>query len=705
MTRVMLVGNPNAGKTSLFNRLTGARQKVGNWPGVTVERKEGWLNLGTDRIQLIDLPGIYSLELSHPTQDEALSCQQLAEGQFDWLINIVDATHLERHLYLSIQLRELNRPMLVVINMLDKARQAGLQLDLAELEARLGCPVLAISANTGEGLVPLQQALREPPVMRPFRLPLPAALEQALSVAPELSLAQRLVRLEAEQPGQEWGLQLADARYQFILQLLADCEQRSEQSLFSDRLDAWVLHPVAGWLIFFAALYALFFCAIEVSGIFIDAFDGLAESLFVRGLDSLLAGWGLSEGLRLWTLGLGSGLQLVASFIPVIGCLYLGLAFLEDSGYMARAALLMDRSMSRLGLSGKAFVPLILGFGCNVPAVMACRTLPVLRQRILVGLMVPFMSCGARLAVYALFVATFFPEQGIWVVLALYLTGILCAVLTAWIAQLLWPEQQPEALLLDLPAYHLPKARNLLQSAWNNIQQFAVGAGKLIILVVLGLSLLQRLDESGQWRATNDPAHSLLASTAKRVTPVFEPMGLSHDNWPAVVGLLTGVLAKEVVVGTLRSLYEPVNATDAPYEFKADLAQAWHSIADNSRALLERLNPWGEPAETETPLAAMKSLFGSGAAVFAYLVFILLYCPCVATLAALSRELGKAWMWCSFVWSTLLAYVLAICCYQLARAQFIGPLWLIAGLVGFLWLIRWSLNLTRRENVTDASAR
>lgn len=704
MTRIMLVGNPNAGKTSLFNRLTGARQKVGNWPGVTVERKQALLTLNQQSVQLIDLPGIYSLEVAQPTQDEAVSCQQLQAGQFDLLLNIVDAMHLERHLYLTLQLRELGHPMLLVLNMIDKAEQSGLQIDIAQLEQQLGCPVIALSASTGQGLAELKQALTCPVRMNPWQFSLPEDLAQVLAQQPASTVAQKLVELERQQPEQEWGLRLADCRYQWILTLLDACERRTLQSVASDRLDRWILHPVVGWLMFIAALYALFFCAIELSAIFIDAFDGLAESLFVRGLDSVLASLGVPEAVRLWTLGLGSGLQLVASFIPVIGFLYLGLAFLEDSGYMARAALLMDRSMSRLGLSGKAFVPLILGFGCNVPAVMACRTLPLLQQRILVGLMVPFMSCGARLAVYALFAATFFPEQGIWLVLALYLIGILCAVLTAWLAKFWWPSLEQEPLLLDLPAYHWPKWRNLWLSAWNNIQQFALGAGKLIVLVVLGLSLLQRLDDSGQWHATSDPAHSLLAHTARQLTPVFEPMGLAHDNWPAVVGLLTGVLAKEVVVGTLRSLYEPADVQHEPYQWRADLRQAGQSIVDNAQALATKLNPWGQAAPQEAPLDAMKSLFGSPAAVFAYLVFILLYSPCIATLGALGRELGQGWMLASFIWSTSLAYWLATLCYQLAQLHYGWITGLLLAPILFIAMVRYGLAYARRNDVTDATA-
>jgi len=394
--------------------------------------------------------------------------------------------------------------------------------------------------------------------------------------------------------------------------------------------------------------------------------------------------------------GLGSGIQLVATFIPVIGFLFLCLSMLEDSGYMSRAAFVVDRLMSKLGLPGNAFVPLIVGFGCNVPSVMASRTLGRDSDRLLTIAMAPFMSCGARLTVYALFAAAFFPNNGQNIVFLLYLLGIGMAVLTGWVfrKQIFAAEMTPS--FQEMPAYHLPVVRNILLTTWFRLRAFVFRAGKTIVLVVIALSFLNSLGTDGSFGHANTDK-SALSVVGKTITPLFVPIGLSRDNWPATVGLFTGLFAKEAVVGTLDALYSGSEIVDlnAPPDINAAVQAAFMSIVINISELLGHLgDPLGldmgdlgdqaKMAEVQgvntSTLTNMASLFGSQLAAFSYLVFILLYAPCVAVLGAIAKEAGWRWMALVFCWSTGLAYVTASTVYQLgsfsAHPLFSG-LWLL----------------------------
>lgn len=687
MKKVALLGNPNCGKTTLFNLLTGGRQKVGNWPGVTVEKKAGFFSLEALDYELIDLPGVYSLSEDFKALDEKIAQEYLQQGESDLVINVIDASNIERSLVLTQQLLERDIPTLVVANMLDVAAQQGLIVNTRELSARLGVPVIDMVAARRIGIAELHLALAAEE---------DSAKDEHLTKEPRRSamsadLSQQRIELEDEEA--------LVRRYSKSRQLLDGVVEVSlGADSTSERIDALVLNRWLGFPLFLLMIYLMFAVAVNLGAVFIDFFDILFAAVLIDGSRWLLDSLGAPAMLStLIADGLGGGITLVATFIPVIGFLYLCLSFLEDSGYLARAAFVVDRLMASIGLPGTAFVPLIVGFGCNVPAVMAARTLSRDSDRLMTIAMAPFMSCGARLTVYALFAAAFFPSNGQNIVFGLYLLGIGLAVFTGWVfrRQLFSDEISPS--FQEMPAYHLPIARNIMITTWFRLRGFIVRAGKTIVAVVVALSFLNSIGSDFSF-GNEDSERSLLSVIGKSITPVFTPMGIGEDNWPATVGLFTGMFAKEAIVGTLDALYSPEGpspANSAP-DLSAALQEAVASIGSELFALGETFaDPLGisigdvsdresvaqaQEVKTET-LNNMAQLFPSAFAAFCYLVFVLLYAPCVAVLGAVAKEAGWPYMLLIFSWSTGLAYAVATTLYQIgtfaAHPQFSG-VWILA---------------------------
>ena len=675
---IALIGNPNCGKTTLFNNLTGAHQKVGNWPGVTVEKKSGTMMLGDQSVEVVDLPGIYSLEQDYLGLDEIIARDFLRQESYDLVINIIDATNLERNLVLTQQVLEASQNVVVALNMVDVAHQNGVEIDVVALSKKLGVMVVPIVASRGTGVDGLKFYMQE---------------SLTAGKKPETERSVEFSHDTDEATGDK-----LIRRYHTAKRLVDGVMLMTpvEHSL-TEQIDRWVLNRWLGIPFFLFMMYAMFTVAISFGAVFIDFFDILFGVVFVDSSRWLLTWSGFPEWLVvLLADGLGSGIQLVATFIPVIGFLFLCLSILEDSGYMSRAAFVVDRLMSKLGLPGNAFVPLIVGFGCNVPSVMAARTLGRDSDRLLTIAMAPFMSCGARLTVYALFAAAFFPNNGQNIVFLLYLLGIGMAVLTGWVfrKQIFAAEMTPS--FQEMPAYHLPVIRNILLTTWFRLRAFVFRAGKTIVLVVIALSFLNSIGTDGSFGHANTDK-SALSVVGKAITPLFVPIGLSRDNWPATVGLFTGLFAKEAVVGTLDALYSGSEMIDlnAPPDINAAVQAAFMSIVTNVSELLGHLgDPLGldmgdlgdqaKMAEVQgvntSTLTNMASLFGSQLAAFSYLVFILLYAPCVAVLGAIAKEAGWRWMALVFCWSTGLAYVTASTVYQLgsfsAHPLFSG-LWLL----------------------------
>ncbi len=711
-----LIGNPNCGKTTLFNRLTGSQQITGNWPGVTVKQTTGYFELNQYRYNVIDLPGVYSLEqASHSGLDEHVARQYLQTDSPDLIINVVDATSLERQLFLTAQLLHIGLPIVVVLNRMDLLKERHLQINVDKLSQKLGCPVIPISAYYNKGVERLKQQLpnlvQHPPKSLDLHLPKPLqqsvlniqkietattcwqALQYLVTPSKAPKAIQALCHTEKQhleiQFKEALALIIADLYFQFAHDAAHACQNHTNQFTRSttDRLDQWLLHRYLGMPIFLGIMYLVFALSIAIGNTFLDFFDLGAQALFVDGSTA----WLTSIHAPDWVIfflaqGIGSGLQVVATFIPVIGALFLMLSIMEETGYMQRAALVMDNLMRHLGLSGQAFIPLIIGFGCNIPAVLATRTLPNQRDRIMTAMMTPFMSCSARLTVYVMFATAFFAEQAALIIFSLYLVGILAAIFTALLLKhTLLPGQAP-ALLIELPIYHKPALLNVLLNTRNKLNSFILDAGKIIVAVVLIINVLNSLGTDGTFGHENQP-QSVLSTAAKLATPLVEPLGITEENWPATVGLITGLLAKEVVVGTLDTLYHPQPAThpssnEEPYQFIPAIQEALWTIPNNLSSLASSIiDPLGLQAidhvENKLTLAQeqgfslstldkMVSYFDGYIGAYAYLLLILLYFPCVATFSAIKQELGWRWALYSGGWSLILGYSFSVGFYQAA---------------------------------------
>lgn len=769
-----VVGNPNCGKTTLFNALTGARQRVGNWPGVTVERKIGTYRFGGTDYQVIDLPGTYSLDVTSEdiSLDEKIARDFVHATEADLIVNILDASNLERNLYLTAQLLEMRRPLVVALNMIDMAESLEMRIDVEKLAGYLGYPVVPVVAVDNQGIDMLRHTLAESvrtPVVPAIEITHDAGLERAVGellplldgAAQEASaeprwLATRLLEgddlardiaadavpvetleeLRAELTD-DVDILLADGRYGFANRVTEESVKRKSRTSrnLSDRIDRVVLNRALGIPIFLAVMYLMFIFSIDIGGSFIDFFDLFTGTLLVDGVAELMSATGSPDWLTvLIANGIGSGVQVVATFIPIIAFLYLFLSVLEDSGYMARVAFVLDRAMRVVGLPGKSFVPLIVGFGCNVPAIMAARTLEQERDRILTIVMAPFMSCGARLPVYALFAAAFFPIGGQNIVFGLYLIGIAVAMLTGLIMKgtLLRGESAP--FVMELPPYHLPTLKGVLIRTGDRTRSFMFRAGKIIVPMVLVLNFLNALGTDGSF-GNEDSDQSVLSEVGRGIAPAFSPMGLDAENWPAAVGIFTGVLAKEAVVGTLDSMYTAIAEAEAAaagevaeeaagFSLWGGIEEAFATIPAN---LGDAMGTWGDPlgmsigdvssretAAEEQEVAtgtfgAIAARFDGAAGAFAYLLFILLYFPCTAALAAVYRETNMGWTLFVAGWTTGIGYLVATLFYQAATfASHPGPSMVWIGMLSAIFLVVtaglrwWGLRDRQRPYVTVA---
>ncbi|MBE5800678.1 MAG: ferrous iron transport protein B [Clostridiales bacterium] len=600
-TTFALAGNQNSGKTTLFNRLTGSDQHVGNWPGVTVEKKTGRLLArygGKEQISILDLPGAYSL--SPHSLEERVTREALLSGKPDVVINVVDATHLERNLYLTLQLIQLGRPVVVALNMIDQVRLSGSTIDIQTLERGLGTPVVAICARTGEGVEALVQS----------------ALALALRGHPAAVI-------HHEHP-YELGVATAESCYRKIETLLARCYHRGAavRSPQAVRRERMINHPALALPLFLAAMMAVFLIAFGPFG------STVAEG-FGAFLDNALAGaawylnrWNVTPWLReLIVDGILSGVVSVLGFLPTILLLFLMLSVLEDCGYMARAAFLMDRPLRKVGLNGRSFISLLMGFGCTVPAVMSARSMNNRRDRCLTILLTPFMSCGAKAPIYALFAHTFFGGHELLVTILLYLMGIAAAVCAGMVLNRTAFQGEAAPFLMELPAYRLPTLGNVLRQVWHRIRDFLSRVFTVIVLVTAVVWFLRNFTVGLR------PAHSLQASLLGRIAggiaPLLCPCGFG--NVPAVTALLTGVMAKESVVSTLMVLCGAEGG-------------------------------------------GLHRIFPDVLSAVSFLVFVLLYTPCVAAVATMSRELdSKRTALLAAFSQTALAWMLATLIYQLGR--------------------------------------
>ncbi|KZL05453.1 Ferrous iron transport protein B [Pseudovibrio axinellae] len=748
--QVHLLGTANSGKSSLFNKLTGRSQVIGNWPGVTVDRKTGICETPGLDLALMDLPGVATLSSPEDDRiDERITRQALLNDRPAALAVVLDPIALERSLAILMQALAFDVPVIAVMTKADLWPQGVLQDAADRLSAALALPVVATSVHDAPSLAVLREellvAINEPHapsrlLTDPFDLikPVQTLAEDIARLAPELSdsalpLAHRLmegdklaremvppsVLVKATQISDECAERLQDPtelvmatsyfNRAFSLAQLMELPEPHNVRSFSDKIDRFVLSKWAGPFVFLGIMYVMFFVAINVSSYFIDLFDGLGDALFIQTPLSLLYALGLESGAAEMVItAIGGGLQTVGTFAPIVGLLFLCQIFLEQSGYMARAAVVADGLMRRIGLPGRAFLPLILGFGCTVPAVIATRTLATERERVVTSMMAPFMSCGARLPVYALFAAAFFPVNGQNIVFALYLLGVGVAIFTGWALSRSFYKGQSASLAIELPTYQMPQLSQVMKLVWTRLKIFLFGAGKIIVTVVAVLTILNSVDFTGNF-GNEANGRSVLAVVSKQVTPIFSPMGLSQDDWPATVGLVTGIFAKEAVVGTLQTLYvttEDEGDAPAPLETaKAAIDTFTTSIVDLTSQMLDPLGvdigdistveAAAEEQQVEVGLfTALASHFDGKVGAFAYMIAVLLYIPCTAALATIWREVGRNWALFAAGWTTLLAYSGASLSYQIgtfARHPASSAAWivgLLAAIVGVLFYMR-----------------
>ncbi|RKS85183.1 ferrous iron transport protein B [Orbus hercynius] len=743
---IALIGNPNCGKTTLFNLLTGAKQRVGNWPGVTVERKTGIFSYNKKSYEIVDLPGTYAIESDTETtsQDEMIARDYVLTEKDSVIVNIIDATNLQRSLYLTFQLIDLNLPLIVVLNMIDAVNEIGEHIDTEQLSQLLGCPVVAISSTKKKGIDNLYRELERLAVTKSTAKPTITtladaqnqAIEKLLSSVPAESYINQLSRwqlLEALLDSQNFAfdndellhieacrqeiaawcdnevdIAIASSRYEAIDQIcktVIDNPRVASYSL-SDKIDRVALGRITGIPFFLLAMYLMFIIAVKFGSVFIDFFDVLFATIFVDGLSHVLNMLHAPDWLTVILAdGIGTGVQTVATFIPVIAAMFFCLSFLEDSGYLARAAMVVDRGMRAIGLPGKAFVPMLVGFGCGVPAIMGTRTLESTRDRIMSICMIPFMSCGARLPVYALLAVIFFPNNASTVVFILYLLGIVVAIVTGFVLKFTLLKGDVTPFIMEMPVYRIPTLRSMASLTWQRLKSFIFKAGKAIILMVTVLSVLNSLGTDGSF-GNQDSDNSVLSVVSQKVTPVFEPMGVTAENWPATVGIFTGIFAKEAVIATLNSLYSMQDdSEDDGDEFSlvGGIKDAFLTIPENLAGLGEAfLDPLGLSAVDEdidslqsnldvTPSAVSKieSSFGNSAAAMAYLIFILLYTPCAAALGAVYREAGAKWTAFVAVWTFIVGWICATAYFQftLLGTSSSAIAWLVGLMVIFALIV------------------
>ena len=665
-----LAGNQNCGKTTLFNQLTGSNQHVGNFPGVTVDQKSGAIR-GQKDCTVVDLPGIYSIRPYTP--EEIVTRDFILNQKPDGIINIVDATNIERNLYLTLQLLEMRIPMVLALNMMDEVTGSGGTIDVKAMSRELGIPVVPISAAKNEGvdelvkiavltargkILPTVYDFCAPgPVHRcihavvhqiedhaqsagiPVRFAATKLIEGDEDIVSRLELDQNELELiehsvqemEAEH-GMDRNAALADMRYDFIEKVCAGtvvkCRESRERRR-SEAIDRIVTNKYLALPIFFGIMLAIFYLTFNVIGAILSDLLAAGIDALTVAVDSALAAYGLNPVVHSLVIdGVFAGVGSVLSFLPIIVVLFFFLSILEDTGYMARVAFVMDQLLRKIGLSGRSIVPMLIGFGCSVPAIMSTRTLASERDRRMTILLTPFMSCSAKIPIYAVFSAAFFPQAAPLVMIGLYLLGILVGIVAAKVLGATAFRGNPVPFVMELPNYRFPSARSVGQLCWDKAKDFLTRAFTIIFVATIIVWFLQTFDT--RLNVVTDSADSLLAAVGTILAPLFAPLGFGF--WQAAVALLTGFIAKEMVVSSLSMFYG-------------------FSLTATSGAVAAAMTGF-------TPLSA-----------FSMLVFILLYVPCVAATSTMAKELGSAkWTAFSVCWQIGVAYAASLLVHTVGLA-------------------------------------
>ncbi|MDD2494333.1 MAG: ferrous iron transport protein B [Tissierellia bacterium] len=659
-----LAGNQNSGKTTLFNKLTGSNQHVGNFPGVTIEKKEGIIKNHKEAL-LVDLPGIYSL--SPYTMEEVVTRDFILKEKPDLIINIIDATNIERNLYLTLQLMELSIPMVIALNMMDEVIASGNSVDVIKLSNNLGIPVVPISASKNQGISELMDVImktayekRQPrkldfctgevhkaihsishliedqakKVAYPLRFAATKLVEGDEITIKELNISENQLHIinhvveDMENAlGTDKEAALADMRYSYIEKICAEAvvkHQETLEQIRSEKVDKILTHKYFGIPIFFGIMFLIFWITFGAVGAPLQEIFEEGIAVITELVSSLIIDAGVSEVIHSLVIdGIFAGVGSVLSFLPLIVILFFFLSLLEDSGYMARVAFVMDKALRKIGLSGRSFVPMLIGFGCSVPAIMATRTLSSERDRKMTIVLTPFMSCSAKLPIYGMITMAFFPNNAAIIMITLYFIGILVAILSGLLLKSTVFKGNPVPFVMELPAYRIPSATSVVMHMYDKAMDFVKKAFTIIFIASIAIWFLQSFDWS--FNLVDDSAKSVLASIGSLIAPIFKPLGF--NDWRASTALITGLTAKEAVVSTLTVLTGAVS--------DVELSLILNGIF--------------------TPLSS-----------YAFLVFTLLYMPCIAAFAATKRELGSfKYAIITAVYQTVTAYIVALVVYQI----------------------------------------
>lgn len=678
--KMALAGNPNCGKTTLFNAITGSKQHVGNWPGVTVDKKEGTYKKKKE-VTILDLPGTYSLS---PYSAEEIVARDYITGRSnqgeekpDVVINIVDGSNIERNLYLTLQIIETQIPMVIAMNMMDEVEAKGDKIDCEKLGKLLGTPVIPIIARTEKGLKELMDAAievgtnkRKPKQLSVFDETITTAIQEVAATLEDaneeeriwkaikviegdeiitkslpnhkLTVVESIIKKAEEKADGDTEARIADLRYQCIANIVKETVRKSKRGYReskSDKIDKIVTNRFLALPIFAVVMYLLFACTFSENFLLIPGLPspgvwlaGLVETgwgALSSGLEGLLERAGASDWvLSLVIGGIMEGIGAVAGFLPLVLVLFLMLSFLEDSGYMARVAFVMDRLFRHFGLSGRSFIPLLMGFGCSVPALMASRTLESDKDRKITMMITPFMSCGAKLPIYAMFAATLFANKNqTLIVFSIYMLGLVVAVLSAFLLNKFLFKGETSNFIMELPQYRVPTIKSILIHAWEKVKGFAIKAGTIIFGSTILIWFLSNFNFGGMCEMED----SLLASIGNAIKFIFAPLGFA--DWRASVGVVTGWIAKENIVATFGQLFA--------------------GVSDD--AVIEAISAG------EQTLPEIKSVFTTVSA-FSYMAFNLLCMPCFAAVGAIRREMGSIkWTLRTVGFQMLVAYIVALC--------------------------------------------
>jgi ferrous iron transport protein B len=710
---IAVAGNPNAGKSTLINAITGSRLSVGNWPGVTVEKKSATFDFQGHKITLFDLPGTYSL--SPYTQEEVIARDYLVREKPDVIINVVDATNLERNLYFTLQLLELGIPLVMALNMHDEAAQKGFSIDIDKMASILGCAVIPTVATKGEGVGCLMETavsfantdeahlpgiisygediekaiaavaehLNDHPDILAGSLPLrwmalkiiegDARAIEDYKVAPYTASVEMATRHLRSAHGEDLEARMADIRYGMAAGLTRETLSKPEKRKreLTERIDAIVLNRYIGIPIFLLAMWLIFKLTFDISGPFTDWLDEVITGPLMRWATALLTAVSAPDWIvSLVTDGIIAGVGAVLVFLPPIFTMMFFITLLEASGYMARAAFVMDRLMHTIGLHGKSFISLLLGFGCNVPAIYATRTLENPRDKALTALIIPLMSCGARLPVYMVFTAAFFSTYAGTVLWSLYILGIVLAILMGLLFKKTLFRGEAPVFIMELPPYRMPTAKSLMIHTWEKGKHYLIKAGTWILAISVFVWFCLNLP----W-GVESKKDSYLGKTGQIIAPVFQPLGFG--TWEAATSLLTGVVAKEIVISTMGEVYiakaeEKKKETPSFGEDVREIAVSFEgAFVEAGKNVFSTFGIATLSAEEDEETAGLRSVLAktfTPLSAYAFMAFVLLYLPCFIVLVAMRHEFGT-WKWAgvTVAYQTVLAWVVAFIIYQGGR--------------------------------------